>query len=166
MRRLWQQCWISRRIGIVSLVAALLVGPVVDTAVAQRAGVRVPVLRQTLYPGQRIQPGMLAWRVWRGSANLSGVARASDDLVGKVARSTLLPNRLVFTAALREPHVVDKGQIVGLYFKFSGIEIHGKGIAQQAGVVGAFVQVRNIDSGRMIAGTVQRDGSVRVGGDQ
>ncbi len=62
------------------------------------------------------------------------------------------------------PVLNDKGQIVGLYFKFSGIEIHGKGIAQQAGAAGAFVQVQNIDSGRMVAGVVQRDGSVRVGG--
>ena len=166
MHRLWQQCWISRCVAFGALLGVFVIGVAIDTAAAQRAGIRVPVLRQTLYPGQRIQPGMLAWRIWRGSANLSGVARASHDLVGKVARSTLLPNRLIYQAALREPHLVDKGQIVGLFFKFSGIEIHGKGIAQQAGAVGAFVQVQNIDSGRMVAGTVQRDGSVRVGGGQ
>jgi flagella basal body P-ring formation protein FlgA len=34
----------------------------------------------------------------------------------------------------------------------------------QAGALGAMIQVRNIDSGKVIVGLVQADGSVRVGG--
>lgn len=166
MHRLGQQCRLSRRMCIVPLVAWLVFALSCVAAQAQRSGLRVPVPRLTIYPGQRIQPGMLAWRVWRGKGRLNGIAQHSEELVGKVARSTLLPNRLIYVAALREPFLVDKGQVVGLYFKLGGIEIRSKGIAQQAGAAGAFVRVQNIDSGRLISGVVQRDGSVRVGGIQ
>lgn len=166
MHRLWQQCWLSRRLWIGFLMAGLVFTAFYDAAQAQRSGLRVPVPRQTIYPGQRIQPSMLSWRIWRGKGNLSGIAQGRHELVGKVARSTLLPNRLVYIAALREPFLVDKGQVVGLYFKLGGIEIRSKGIAQQAGAVGAFVRVQNIDSGRLISGIVQTDGSVRVGSSQ
>ena len=166
MHRLWQQCWLSRRVCIGPLLAGFLIGTFPDAAHAQRSGLRIPVPRQTIYPGQRIQPSMLSWRLWRGKGNLTGIAQGSHELVGKVARSTLLPNRIVYIAALREPYAVDKGQIVGLYFKFGGIEIRSKGIAQQAGAIGAFVRVQNVDSGRLISGIVQNDGSVRVGSDQ
>ncbi len=166
MRRLWQHCRLSRNFWIGSLLAALVLTAFHDAAEAQRAGLRVPVPRQTIYPGQRIQPNMLSWRIWRGKGKLSGIAQGRHELVGKVARSTLLPNRLVYIAALREPHLVDIGQVDGLYFKLGGIEIRSKGISQQAGSVGAFVRVQNIDSGRLISGVVQTDGSVRVGSGQ
>lgn len=163
--RFWQPIAHASRI---VLAAHFLVWPgipvVGERAAAQEAGVRVPVPRQTIYPGQRIQAAMIAWRAWRGRRNLAGLVTAKDALIGKVARSTLLPNRAIYIAALREPHAVDKGQMVGFFFKLNGIEIYGKGIAQQSGAVGAYVQVENVDSGRVISGTVQRDGSVRVGG--
>lgn len=163
--RSWQPRGFACRI---VLAALFLIWPgtyvLTERSAAQQANVRVPVPRQTIYPGQLIQAGMIAWRIWRGRRNLSGLVTAEDALIGKVARSTLLPNRAIYIAALRDPHAVDKGQMVGLFFKLNGIEIYGKGIVQQSGAVGTYVQVQNVDSGRVISGTVQRDGSVRVGG--
>ena len=74
MHRLWQQCWLSRNVWIGALLAGLLLTAFYDAAQAQRAGLRVPVPRQTIYPGQRIQPSMLSWWIWRGKGNLSGIA--------------------------------------------------------------------------------------------
>lgn len=165
INRFWQSGALRRRIVLAFLFLVWPGGHLLsERAAAQQTGVRVPVPRQTIYPGQRIHADMIAWRIWRGRRNLSGLVTEEDVLIGKVARSTLLPNRAIYIAALREPHAVDKGQMVGLFFKLNGIEIYGKGIAQQSGAVGAYVQVQNVDSGRLISGTVQRDGSVRVGG--
>jgi flagella basal body P-ring formation protein FlgA len=167
MYRFLERHW-SSQLGLIGLMFALMQFSLVfysgSTLAQEVAVVRVPVPRQIIYPGQSIEPSMIAWRIWRGRGALKGVARQLDDLVGKIARNTLLPSRIIFTAALREPFIVDKGQVVGLFFKLGGIEIHSKGIAHQAGVVGEMVRVQNVDSGRVISGTIQSDGSVRVGG--
>ena len=170
MHRLWQQRSLICRactgfLLAVALLAAQFVAAYAErVGIAQRKGLRIPVPRQTIYPGQRIHPAMLAWRRWRGRGDLSGVATVNRDLLGKVARSTLLPNRIIYIATLREPFAVNKGQMVSLFLKYGGIEIYSKGIAQQSGAVGTFVEVQNVDSGRTISGTVQGDGSIRVGG--
>ncbi len=164
----WHQGRILRGACISFLIAGLCAGLIGEPgrAYAEEAVLRVVVPRQTIYPGQSIRPEMLSSRIWRGRGGLEGIARHPRDLIGKVSRSTLLPNRIIFTAALRKPHTVVKGQIVRLFFKLDGIEIHSKGIARQAGAVGAFVRVQNLDSGRLISGMVQSNGSIQVGGHQ
>jgi len=51
-----------------------------------------------------------------------------------------------------------------LIFEQDGLVIETYAAALQAGSAGDVISVRNIDSGMTISGTVQTDGSVRVGG--
>ena len=86
------------------------------------------------------------------------------DLVGKVARRTLLPGRPIPAIAVEEPRAVSTGGQVTLVYDREGLSIVAKAQALQNGFVGQVVQVRNLDSGLTITGVVQADGTVRVNG--
>ena len=86
------------------------------------------------------------------------------DLVGKVARRTLLPGRPIPSIAVEEPRAVSTGGQVQLVYQQDGLTIVTTGQALQNGYVGQVVQVRNLDSGLVVSGVVQSDGAVRVNG--
>jgi flagellar basal body P-ring formation protein FlgA len=48
-------------------------------------------------------------------------------------------------------------------FEEGGLSIMGVGIPLQSGTLGETIQVKNVDSGRIITGRVQPDGRVRIG---
>lgn len=127
--------------------------------------VLLPVPRVTIYPGQVIEKGMLVERAFRsGSAEQAVATPSSDGLIGKVARQTLLPGRPVTQAALRAPHAITQGQAAMVIFQSGALTITGSAIALQSGATGDVVSVRNVDSGRIIKGTIGSDGAVHVGG--
>jgi flagella basal body P-ring formation protein FlgA len=124
----------------------------------------LPVPSITIYPRDVITDGMLedreiAFRPLSGGA----LVASRDDLVGKVARQTLLPGAPVPVHAVEEPRLVDIGRQVKLVFSEGGVTIVTSGQALQPGRVGDLVRARNLDSGATIAGIVQADGSIRVG---
>lgn len=122
--------------------------------------VQLPVPRVTIYPGQVIDRGMLVERVF---IDPLGAIHSSDMLVGKVARQTLLPGRPISTEAIREPHAVTQGQAAMIIFQSGALTITGSAMALESGAPGDVVSVRNMDSGRIIKGTIGSDGAVHVG---
>ena len=138
----------------------------VATAANSDAPRQVLVPKTTIYPGQTVQAGALMWRRWRGRPDaLQGYAVEMDDVVGQVARRTLVAGRLIATGDVRVPHAVAQGQIVPIVFRSGGIVILGRGVALQAGAAGTIIQVRNLDSSRVITGKIEGNGSVRVGAE-
>ena len=132
---------------------------------AHAGQVLLPVPRVTIYPGQVIEKGMLIERAFRsGGAEQAVATPSSDGLIGKVATQTLLPGRPVTQAALRAPHAITQGQAAMVIFQSGALTITGSAIALQSGGTGDVVSVRNVDSGRIIKGTIGSDGAVHVGG--
>jgi flagella basal body P-ring formation protein FlgA len=65
--------------------------------------------------------------------------------------------------AIRDPYLVNQGKSSLVVFETSGLVITMQAIALQNGIAGDVVTLRNPDSGVVIQGTVERDGSVRLG---
>jgi len=126
----------------------------------------LPVPAVTLYPGDVIKDNALVDRDFSAdfpSRNLAAIdSRAA--IVGKVARHTLLPGLPISPSAISDPRAVANGAKVRLLYKDGGLAITAYGTALQAGSVGEMISVRNLGSGLTVSGTVQADGSVRVGG--
>lgn len=142
---------------VASFVSALFVG----TALAD--GRVVPTARITIYPGDRIDESMLEdVEVSLDSASQKGVIESRNELVGKVARRTLLPGQAIPSIAVENPRLVKIGSQVKIMFSEDGLVITALGMALQAGSVGDLVRVRNQDSGLMVNGVVQSDGTIRV----
>jgi flagella basal body P-ring formation protein FlgA len=149
--------------GVVRLVAVAVVCCAGVLSV-RAEGVQVPVPRATIYPGQVIEQGMLVERAFRSSSVVGpSAASTSSLLVGKVARKTLLPDRPIAVNAVRDPYVISQGEAALLVFQSGALRITVNGTALQSGGAGDVVTVRNVDSGRIVTGTIGADGAVHVG---
>lgn len=136
--------------------------------VAGRAGEpnSLPVPSITIYPGDTIKDSWLVDREFSPSAAVAkgAVMENRQSIVGKVARRTLLPGSPIPLNAIMDPKTVANGAKVKIVYEDSGLNITAYGAALQAGGVGEVISVRNLDSGLIVSGTVQPDGSIRVSG--
>lgn len=123
---------------------------------------QIPVPRAVIYPGVLLTDELLVERAFAPNAAV-GVISDRADLVGKIARITLLPGQPIGPGAVREEPVVKQGKPVRVVFESGGLVISTIAVALQAGVAGDMISLRNTDSGVTIKGAVQADGTVRVG---
>lgn len=141
-------------------LAAVVIGLLAPAAFAEK----LPVTTVTIYPGDPISSGMVTEAAFPdGTSRRLPVVVAAQQLVGKVARRTILPGRLIAVNAVTVPDLVQKGSIVSAIYEDGVLVITTSVLALQSGALHAAIQVRNIDSGKVIVASVQADGSVRVG---
>ncbi len=142
----------------IALVFALVfAGPV------SANGERIVIVTGVVYPGQEIVPELTKEvTLVRPLRSRVQVARKASDIIGKVARRTLLPRRAIPVAALREAYAVEAGEPVRTVYVSGGLKIVMTGVALISGAPGKSIRVRNPDSGRIVTGVVNPDGTVTV----
>ncbi len=124
---------------------------------------QLPVPAVTIYPGDIIAADMLNNGTFpAGTAETYPIISAPSELIGKVARRTLLPGRLIARNTVGEPDLVEKGKIIPIRYEQGPLTITTSVLALQSGALNDMIQVRNIDSGKVIVATVAADGSVRL----
>ncbi len=136
------------------------------SAASRREVVKLPVPAMMIYPGDKIEEGMLREHGFIKStvAQLS-IANRMEDVVGLEARRTLFPGKPIPINAVQDPVVVQRGSSVLLVFKENGLEIRAIVEAQESGSVGANIRARNPDTGLSVMGKVQADGSLLAEGE-
>jgi flagellar basal body P-ring formation protein FlgA len=145
---------------------ALIAGGVVLVVCGQAIADDVKILSVpavTIYTGQVIRANMLVERSF--APNMQGAGSFADTaavLVGQIARRTLLPGQPIPTNAIEGPKPVTRGAVVKVIVEDEGLTIISFGTSLESGNVGAIVRVRNLDTGVVITGIVQPDGSVRI----
>lgn len=145
------------------LLAALLLLAASLPVAAQMVST-LPVPGVTIYPGDPITEEMLTDRRFRLTrASLEAVVAGRELLVGKVARRTLLPGQPITINAIESPKLVRRGVPVRLVFTEGGLTIITYAEPMQSGSAGEVIRVRNTESGTVIVGVVQADGSIVVG---
>ena len=150
--------WRAAKLAI-ALSVALLCG-----GAALASNLELPVPRATIYPNETITAEHLADRAFIAQSVTRGsVFEDKQALLGKVARRTLLPGQPVPVNAVREPYAVNQGKSSLVVFQNGGLTITTQAIALQNGSVGDVVTLRNPDSGVVIQGTVEPDGTIRLG---
>lgn len=123
-----------------------------------------PSPKMVIYPGDVIAEDMLA-DASLDSAGVGGpFALSRSQVIGKMARLTLLPGRPIPLRAVDNPRAVRNGAEVKLLYVDGGLTIVTTGSAMQDGAVGEVIRIRNVDSGVTVSGQVQADGTVRVNG--
>lgn len=144
--------------------AAILVGLLAAFATPAFAGEgTLPVPAVTIYPGDVIRDQLL---VDRETLTAQGAQAAvfgdRQRLVGKIARRTLLPGQPIPLNAVGDPKAVLVGALAKIIYQDRGLTIATYATVLQSGAPGDLVSLRNLESGRMIAGIVQGDGTVRI----
>lgn len=143
-------------------IAIVAIATTIQVAVSEERVLPVPAV--TIYPGDTISETMLKDRVFPGSYRFrTAVVEAPRVLVGKTARRTLLPGEPIPMNAIDDPKLVTRGVQAAILFEEGGLSILGVGIPLQSGALGETIQVKNVDSGRIITGRVQPDGRIRIG---
>jgi flagella basal body P-ring formation protein FlgA len=138
---------------------------VIYGSLACAAGLEVPVPNITIYPGDVIGETLLVDKTFTVQAGQNWpVYKSRDELVGKIARRTLLPGKPIPLNSTREVDVISQGRPVVIVFQAGGMTITGQAVPLQSGRVGDVLSLRNVDSGATIKGIVQADGTVRVSG--
>jgi len=144
-----------------TLVSVLVL--LVAASAVQAAGVDLPVPRMTIPAGTEISHQDLIERKFPGrTATQFAVAAHRGQLVGQIARRTLLPGQPIPVNAVETPLLVKRGEPARLVFQEQGLVIIMQVEALQNGGAGSFVRVRNVDSGLVVSGKVQQDGTIRV----
>jgi flagella basal body P-ring formation protein FlgA len=149
--------WVAVAMAALSALLAIASLP------ARASTLDLPVPKTTIYPGDTVTTELIAERAFIAHTVTRGAV--FDDpkaLIGKVAKKTLLPGQPVPINAIREPYAVNQGKAAVVVFELGGLSITTQALALQNGGAGDVVTLRNIDSGIVIKGTVQADGSVRV----
>jgi flagellar basal body P-ring formation protein FlgA len=124
----------------------------------------LPVPSVTIYPGDTINESMLKDRAFPENYRYrTAVVESPRVLTGKMARRTLLPGEPIPMNAVDDPKLVTRGVQAQIVFEEGGLSIMGTGIPLQSGTMGETIQVKNVDSGRIITGRVQADGRIRIG---
>lgn len=131
---------------------------------AMAANGRVVVPRATIYPGSAITEGMLGEvNLDRETDNFGQPLATREQVVGKVARRTLLPGQPIGLNSLRAPFAVVSGKMVAIVYTDASLTITGRALAMQNGAVGDTITVQNVDSNAIIRGKVTADGAVEIG---
>jgi flagella basal body P-ring formation protein FlgA len=148
-----------RAVSIIGILLALGLGTSLPAAAQQV--VMVPT--RVIYPGETVSADALRpVTLSDGRVPPAGMAVLPEELDGKVAKKTLVPDRYIPQAALREAYLVETGKPVHVVFAVGSLVITATAVSLQSGSAGDFVKLRNLDSGKIIAGTVMADGTVRV----
>lgn len=139
---------------------------VLEFAVSSAVGaqlVTLPVPTATIYPGSLIEADQLTERTFVQSQIGNGYVDATSALIGKMAKRTLLSDHPIPANAIDEVDLVTRGTSVQLVFQQAGLLITAYAAPLEDGSVGDVIRVRNTDSGAVVMGVVQADGTVRVG---
>ncbi|MDQ0506666.1 flagellar basal body P-ring formation chaperone FlgA [Xanthobacter agilis] len=133
-----------------------------ETSAAQ-LNLTLPVPSVTLYPGDALTPAVLTDRPAPRNVVESGMyAPRADALAGKVARRVLPAGVPISMSSVTDAIMVTKGVTARVILKEGGLHISGYATPLESGSAGAIVRLKNIDSGQIIIGEVQADGSVRI----
>ena len=148
------------------ILAATIVSLGAHAARAAPGDVVLPVPAVTLYPGDVITDAHVVERMFRSGGRAPLVSIESRlAVIGKVARRTLLPGQPIPINAVDDPKLVKRGVPTQVVFRDSEMVITGIVEPLQSGALNETVKARNPDSGLMVVGVVQADGSIRVGGE-
>jgi flagella basal body P-ring formation protein FlgA len=148
-----------------ALVHAAAAGlSLVASALPALAQETVLIPNRVIYPGETVSAEALKEVTLKpGKQAPEAVAITLAELEGKVAKRTLLTGRYIPVSSLREAYLVEQGAAVEVVFVSGALTISASAVTLEPGSAGDLVKVRNIDSGKILSGTVMADGSIRVG---
>jgi flagella basal body P-ring formation protein FlgA len=123
----------------------------------------IPVPKNVIYAGQVVDGRLLRDRsVPAAYLNRVSVFTSPIQVVGKIARTTLMPNRPIPTNFLVEPNAVEVNRKALMRFENAGLKITTEVIPLNAAKAGEPVRARNAKTGVVVYGTANADGSISV----
>ncbi|TFF22132.1 flagellar basal body P-ring formation protein FlgA [Jiella endophytica] len=132
---------------------------------SRAADLQMPVPVAIVYPGQSIIDRGLSTGEFIVKDDKVGLFVLDEKMLqGMVAKRTLLPGNAIRLTDIAMPDLVKAGSQVTLVYREAGLVITSLGTALRSGAEGDLVKVRNIDSGIVVSGVIDSDGTIRIEG--
>ena len=150
---------------VAALAAVIIAGGAAGTAhPAQAAGglVDVPVLRQTMRPGDLISKQDIIWTRIPANQAVSTIITDPKDVIGMAAAWSLAPGRPLRISDVHRPILAKQGDLVKMIVTMPYMTLTSVGRVLQNGSLGDTVSVVNTTSHKTVQGTVVADGSVQI----
>ena len=113
----------------------------------------IPVLENNIERGHIIDDSDIIYQEIAAPRTNSFVTNAKD-LIGMTARRHLSANAPIRSNDVEAPILVNRGAIVTLSYKITGLSMTHQGVADSDGAMGDVVSVRNIATDRTLKGVV------------
>ncbi len=133
------------------ILSLLFLLPVVATA-----EILVPV--RTIRAKEIIGPADITQK----QGQITGTLSDPDDVIGQEARVALYPGRAIRVSDVGPPAIVERNDLVGLFYVRGGLRISTEGRALGRGANGDFVRVMNLASRTTVMGQIRADGTIEV----
>lgn len=85
-----------------------------------------------------------------------------EDLVGKQAMRSILPNIPITADLVNNPPVIKKGDFIKVLVQSGNLHIVTKGVAKEDGYFGKIIRIKNIDSKKELYGRVEDTSTVKI----
>ncbi|HPG89839.1 MAG TPA: flagellar basal body P-ring formation chaperone FlgA [Hyphomicrobium sp.] len=116
----------------------------------------------TIYPGDEITDDVLVERKVVSAAQAASFGSQKENIVGKIARRTLIPGQPIPVSALRGKEAVMQGRSYDIVYKSGALTISGSAVPMKSAAVGETVSVRNPETGIIVQAVVQAGGTLLV----
>jgi flagellar basal body P-ring formation protein FlgA len=114
----------------------------------------VAIAKRKIERHQRINKGDL-FIGRREITEMQGLSfSGTDDLTGKVAVRTILPNAIITENVVETPPTIQRGNVVKLFIEANNFSVVTKGLAQETGRTGEVIKVKNLNSKKMLYGKI------------
>lgn len=123
----------------------------------------VPVLARRLEGGVQIGEADIKWVPMTDDRLKGDILTEIDQIKGRELRHSVAEGRLLNARDLIPPRLVTRGSLVTLKIETPAMLITAQGRALQDGGLGDTIRVTNTQSNRVVEGTVEATGLVRVG---
>ncbi|HVZ04381.1 flagellar basal body P-ring formation chaperone FlgA [Hyphomicrobium sp.] len=144
------------------LIAGLALGGLAVAAHATEIHT-VYVPRTVIYPGDVISEDAIVGRqVERNDGTPAIFGENPEDLVGKVARRTLMRGELIPSSAVHQQEIITQGRPYKMSYNSEFISIVGVGVPLKSGAVGEVIPVRNPTSGIIVKARIEPDRTLTV----
>jgi flagella basal body P-ring formation protein FlgA len=138
------------------MIRFLLISLFVSTALSGAAETVVPL--RTIRANAIIEAHDLGLQ----AGVVEGAFEDARNVVGQEAKVALYAGRPIRFDDIGAPAIVDRNQIVALFFTQGGLRISTEGRALSRGGVGDRIRVMNLESRATLFGLIQLDGSIEI----
>ncbi len=147
------------------LLSTLLVLPAAaETGTSASKFTAIPVPKNVIYAGQIIRDSLLRERrVPLEYLDRVSVMTSRLEVVGKVARTTLMPSRPISVNHVSEPDVVKVSKPTFMEYRQHALRITAEVLPLNSAKEGEFVRARNIHTGVIVSGTARKNGTISAG---
>lgn len=123
---------------------------------------KLPVPARHLRRGETITADDIVWRQVRSRTGDHIMVNDLDDIIGLTPRRTLVANKPIRRTDITPRIVIRKGDQIQVSLRTGSMTLTTRGIALQAGAVGASIRIRNVNSRKIIEATVTNAGDAVI----